>query len=135
MWWKTMPDPFLKNQDWIYLWINSLKFYVFCFYCMLSWRLSKLLEPSCIVLAFISHKAFLKTKVWNWGLELVSAIWKSRHRHLGISIGIDVGIGIAKNLLSLCKVFIFTFRSFRKHPWWSTFQVHLLTFLRVSGNV
>ena len=94
MWWKTIPDPFLKNQDWIYLWINSLKFYVFCFYCMLSWRLSKLLEPSCIVLAFISHKAFLKTKVWNWGLELVSAIWKSRHRHLGISIGIDVGIGI-----------------------------------------
>ena len=23
----TIPDPFLKNQNWAYLWINSLKFY------------------------------------------------------------------------------------------------------------
>ena len=21
---ETIPDPFLKNQDWLYLWINSL---------------------------------------------------------------------------------------------------------------
>ena len=24
---KLVPDPFLKNYKWTYLWINSLKFY------------------------------------------------------------------------------------------------------------
>ena len=33
--------------------------------------------------------------------QLIEAIWKSRHRHLGISI--DIGIGIAKNLFCLEK--------------------------------
>ena len=28
---KLFPDPFLKNQNWDYLWINSLKFYAICF--------------------------------------------------------------------------------------------------------
>ena len=42
-----------------------------------------------------------------------------------------------KNFISSCKVFIFTFRSFlwRKHPWWNSFQIHLLTFLGVSGTI
>ena len=31
---KLFTDPFLKNQNWIYLWINNLKFYTVCFYCM-----------------------------------------------------------------------------------------------------
>ena len=38
---KLFPDPFLKNQNWACLWINSLKFYTICFYCMPSWGLSK----------------------------------------------------------------------------------------------
>ena len=38
---KLFPDSFLKNQNWLYLWINSLKFYTVCFYCMISWVLSK----------------------------------------------------------------------------------------------
>ena len=25
------PDPFLKNQNWVYLWINILKFHIACF--------------------------------------------------------------------------------------------------------
>ena len=33
----------------------------------------------------------------------LTAVWKSRHRHLGISIGIDVDIGIAKNLFCPAK--------------------------------
>ena len=41
---KLFPDPFLKNQNWAYLWINSLKFYTVCFYCMPSWGLSKYIE-------------------------------------------------------------------------------------------
>ena len=28
---KLFPDPFLKNQNWEYLWINSLNFYSVCF--------------------------------------------------------------------------------------------------------
>ena len=53
---------------------------------------------------------------WHW-------CWH-RHRH-------------CKKFILSCKVFIFAFRSFiwRKHPWWSTFQVHLLTFLGVWGDV
>ena len=29
---KLVPEPFLKNENWAYLWINSLKFYTVCFY-------------------------------------------------------------------------------------------------------
>ena len=36
--------PFLKNQNWAYLWINSLKFYLVCIYYMPSWVLSKYAE-------------------------------------------------------------------------------------------
>ena len=38
---KLFPDPYLKNQNWAYLWINSVKFQTVCFYCMLIWGLSK----------------------------------------------------------------------------------------------
>ena len=31
---KLVLDPFLKNQNLLYLWVNSLKFYIVCFYCM-----------------------------------------------------------------------------------------------------
>ena len=41
---KLFPDPFLKNQNWTNLWINSLKFYTICFNCMLSWGPSKYVE-------------------------------------------------------------------------------------------
>ena len=33
---KLFPDPFLKNQNWVYLWINSHNVYTVCFYCMLK---------------------------------------------------------------------------------------------------
>ena len=33
---KTTPKSFLKNQNWAYLWINSVRFYTTCFCCMLS---------------------------------------------------------------------------------------------------
>ena len=33
---KLVPDPFLKNENCAYLWINSLNFYAVCFYCMPS---------------------------------------------------------------------------------------------------
>ena len=31
---KLVPDPFLKNQNCLYFWINGLKFYTVYFYCM-----------------------------------------------------------------------------------------------------
>ena len=31
---KLFPDHLLKNQNWAYLWINILRFYIFRFYCL-----------------------------------------------------------------------------------------------------
>ena len=39
---ELFSDPFLKNQNWSYLWINSLKFYTVCFYCMAKSRAAKI---------------------------------------------------------------------------------------------
>ena len=39
-----VPDPFLAKQNWVYLWINSLKFYTVYFRWILSWGLSKYIE-------------------------------------------------------------------------------------------
>ena len=51
---KLLPDSFLKNWNWAYLWINNVKFYTICFYCVPSWRLSKhfetKLQTSCFYL-------------------------------------------------------------------------------------
>ena len=41
---ETIPRLFLKTQNWAYLWINSLNFYLVCFYCMPSWTLSEYIE-------------------------------------------------------------------------------------------
>ena len=38
---KLVPDPFLENWNWAYIWINSLKFYTVCFYCIANSGLSK----------------------------------------------------------------------------------------------
>ena len=61
---KPFPGPFLKNQNFAYLWINKVKLYIFCFNCLPSWGLSKvrLSKLSCIPFAFISSKAFLKNE-------------------------------------------------------------------------
>ena len=31
---ELVPDPLLNNQSWVYVLINSQKFYTICFYCM-----------------------------------------------------------------------------------------------------
>ena len=65
---KLFPDPFLKYQNWAYLRINILKFYLFCLYCLESRALSKLIETklqtTCIYLIKKNKK---KTKR---GLEI-----------------------------------------------------------------
>ena len=70
IWWKNYPQtPLLRNWNWAYLWINSLKFSKVCFNCMPSWRLSKYIEGKLQTLCFWLIESFLrKTKA---GLELV----------------------------------------------------------------
>ena len=58
---KLFPDPFLKNQSWEYLWINSLTFYTVFFYYMPSWRLLKYIETMLYKpFTFTSCKAILE---------------------------------------------------------------------------
>ena len=53
----------------MYLWISSLKLHTVCFYCMLSWVLSKYFEDKgCRLFVFIAYLAFLNNKR---GLDLV----------------------------------------------------------------
>ena len=67
---KLVADPFLKNENWAYLWINSLKLYTVCFYYMASWGLLKYIETklqtTCFRLILSSLKKIKK------GLEFVS---------------------------------------------------------------
>ena len=58
---KLFQVVFLKNQNWAYLWINSVKFYTDCFsYCMLSWRISKYIETKLQITCFYFIKSFYK---------------------------------------------------------------------------
>ena len=41
---KLFLGPFLKNQNWAYLWIINLKFCTVAFYFILSWELSEHIE-------------------------------------------------------------------------------------------
>ena len=57
---KLFPDTFLKKKNWAYLWINSLKFYTVCFYCMPSWGLSKYTETKLQTTCFYLTWSFFK---------------------------------------------------------------------------
>ena len=60
---ELSPDPFLINQNWVYLWINSLKFHRVCFYCMSSWGLSRYIKTKLQITCFYLIKPFFrKTK-------------------------------------------------------------------------
>ena len=52
---KPFPDPFLKNQNRAYLWINSLKFSTVEEY-------RNILKLRCRSLAFTSNEAFFKKR-------------------------------------------------------------------------
>ena len=80
---KLFPDPFLKNQNWASLWIDSLKFYVvvafvcfFCFVCFFEYQAEGcryILKLSCrplVTLSYFVHdfwgKIFLLLHSINW---------------------------------------------------------------------
>ena len=54
------PYPFLKKQNWAYLWINILKFHTACFMVRQVEEYQSILKPSCRPFAFTSQR-----KVWN----------------------------------------------------------------------
>ena len=61
---KLVPDPFLKNENWAYLCINSLKFHTVCFYCKPSWGLSETkVQTTCFYLILNFYKK--QKQVWN----------------------------------------------------------------------
>ena len=69
---KLFPDFFLKNQSCAYFWINSLRYYTVCFWCMSSWGLSKNIEDKLQTTCFYLILSFLKHKK---RLELVSLLY------------------------------------------------------------
>ena len=70
---KLFPRPFLENQIWAYLWINSLKFYIVCFSC----------REIFILLAFILCQVRALKICWNFAadhllLPHIKLLWKAR---------------------------------------------------------
>ena len=57
---KLVPDSFIKNQNWLYLWINSLKCCKFCFYCMPSQGLPKDIKIKVLTTYFTLQGFYLK---------------------------------------------------------------------------
>ena len=71
---KPVPDPFLKNQNWVYLRINSLKFSTVCFYCLSKSRTTrKILKLPRWSFVFKAH-----SQVWDdfWQLKALRKWWK-----------------------------------------------------------
>ena len=66
---KLVPDPFLKSQNWAYLWINSQKFDAVCFIVCQVKGYRNILKLSCRPLTFYLIFSFLKKA--KRGLELV----------------------------------------------------------------
>ena len=59
---KLSPDSFLKSQHLAYLWINSLKFYTVCFYCIPRWELLKYIETKLQITFLYLIYRFYKNK-------------------------------------------------------------------------
>ena len=57
----VFPDLFLNNQNWAYLWINSLTFYIQIVFIVCQVEdYRNVLKRGCRPFAFTSNKAFLK---------------------------------------------------------------------------
>ena len=48
---KLVPDLFLEDESWAYLWINGLKLYTVCFCCMANEGYRNITKLSCGLLA------------------------------------------------------------------------------------
>ena len=68
--WRNSQNLFWKNQNWVYLWINSLKFYTVCFYCMSKLRVIEIHWSKTAAACFYLIQSFFKKT--ERALELVS---------------------------------------------------------------
>ena len=59
---KLFLDPFLKNQNWTYLWVNSQSKVLYSLFSLQSDGYRNILKVNCKTLAFTSCKAFLTNK-------------------------------------------------------------------------
>ena len=101
MWYRNYLQPLSKkkNQNWVYLWIGSIKFYTFCICCMSSWRLSNLLKISFTPLAFFffsiwvffhNHSRLTRLQGKGEGTCITPRYhFHPLHRHLDISRAIN----------------------------------------------
>ena len=63
---RLVPDPFPKNWNWAYLWINSLKIlYSLCLLYVQALDYQNISKLRCWPHAFTSYKTFLKHKNWS----------------------------------------------------------------------
>ena len=79
---KLLPGPFLKNKNWVFLWISS---FIVCFYCMPSWGQSiYLVKLSCMTLDFTSYKVFFKRNRKRPGTSLPASFsaWFFKEKYL-----------------------------------------------------
>ena len=87
---ETIPRPFFKNQNWTYLWISIIKFYIFCFHCLPSSGLSKLIETklktTCIYLPASFSARFLKKNI-----SLVILFYLTKFQCLVVFTSWDIG--------------------------------------------
>ena len=49
---EIVPDPFIKNKNRAYLWINRLQCYKICFYCMSKSGLPKYIKSKVLTTSF-----------------------------------------------------------------------------------
>ena len=62
MWWRNYSHTLSKKQNWVHLWINSLKFYTVCFLLYTNLRTIETMKLSCRLLTLNSYKTLLKNK-------------------------------------------------------------------------
>ena len=72
---KLFPDPFLNTRNWAYIWINSLRFYAVCFYCMPSWGISKYIKIKLQATCFYLIWSFFKKQREFWNYSPCFIFW------------------------------------------------------------
>ena len=65
---KIILRSFSKKSSigWAYLWVNILKFYIFCFNCLPSWGLLKVIETKLLITCFYLIKSLFKKQKEVW---------------------------------------------------------------------
>ena len=116
---KLLQDPFLWNQNWVFLWTNGLRFSTVYLYCMPSWgRYLAILKPSSRPLAFTTYEAFLKNKkrsgtsmtasfsAWllKKNISLIVFYYLTKFHYLAAFTSWDIGQYVYGDCLLTCSI-------------------------------